>query len=167
MQKAQRSFSPHQTDPHKLLAKTGAGRTTEDYRNNQNVFLQGEVADSVFFIQKGRVKLTVTSEHGKEPKERDRDASARQATAGEGWRSGGMSGETFERKVTTPAEREARKTFRQVEAERATKDHERAPESRALMTISSSPNPQRPRRGCSVLDYVLIGVVAPRAFEGS
>jgi CRP/FNR family transcriptional regulator, cyclic AMP receptor protein len=65
MQTAQRSFPPHQTDPHKLLAKTGAGRTTEDYRNNQNVFLQGEVADSVFFIQKGRVKLTVTSEHGK------------------------------------------------------------------------------------------------------
>jgi CRP/FNR family transcriptional regulator, cyclic AMP receptor protein len=39
---------------------------TEDYRNNQNVFLQGEVADSVFFIQTGRIKLTVTSEQGKE-----------------------------------------------------------------------------------------------------
>src|SRR5471032_1778066 len=65
MRKAQRAFSPHRTDPHKLLAKTGTGRTTEDYRNHQNVFLQGEVADSVFFIQKGRVKLTVTSEHGK------------------------------------------------------------------------------------------------------
>jgi F0F1-type ATP synthase epsilon subunit len=37
-----------------------------------------------------------------------------------------MSGETFERKVTTPAEREARKAFRQVEAEKATKDHKRA-----------------------------------------
>jgi CRP/FNR family cyclic AMP-dependent transcriptional regulator len=66
MQKAQRAFSPHRTDPRKLLAKTGTGRTTEDYRNNQVVFLQGEVANSVFFIQKGRVKLTVTSEHGKE-----------------------------------------------------------------------------------------------------
>jgi CRP/FNR family transcriptional regulator, cyclic AMP receptor protein len=66
MQKAQRAFSPHRTDPHQLLAKTGTGRTTEDYRNNQNVFLQGEVADSVFFIQTDRVKLTVTSEHGKE-----------------------------------------------------------------------------------------------------
>jgi CRP-like cAMP-binding protein len=66
MQKAQRAFSAHQTDPHKLLAKTGTGRTTEDYRNNQVVFLQGEVADTVFLIQKGRVKLTVTSEHGKE-----------------------------------------------------------------------------------------------------
>jgi CRP/FNR family transcriptional regulator, cyclic AMP receptor protein len=66
MQKAQRAFSAHQIDPHKLIAKTGIGRTTEDYRNNQNVFLQGEVADSVFFIQTGRVKLTVTSEQGKE-----------------------------------------------------------------------------------------------------
>jgi CRP/FNR family transcriptional regulator, cyclic AMP receptor protein len=66
MQKTQRAFSAQQTDPHKLIAKTGIGSTTEDYRNNQNVFLQGEVADSVFFIQKGRVKLTVTSEHGKE-----------------------------------------------------------------------------------------------------
>ena len=66
MQKAQRAFSSHRTDPHKMLAKTGTGRTTEDYRNNQVVFLQGEVADSVFFIQTGRVKLTVRSEHGKE-----------------------------------------------------------------------------------------------------
>jgi CRP/FNR family transcriptional regulator, cyclic AMP receptor protein len=66
MRKAQQAFSLHRTEPHQLLAKTGTGRTTEDYRNNQNVFLQGEVADSVFFIQTGRVKLTVTSEHGKE-----------------------------------------------------------------------------------------------------
>jgi hypothetical protein len=33
-----------------------------------------------------------------------------------------MSDETFERKVTTPAEREARKAFRQVEAEKAIRD---------------------------------------------
>jgi hypothetical protein len=37
-----------------------------------------------------------------------------------------MSDETFERKVTTPAEREARKAFRQVEAAKAMTDHERA-----------------------------------------
>jgi hypothetical protein len=54
-----------------------------------------------------------------------------------------MSGETFERKVTTPAEREARKTFRQVEAERATKDHERALESRLLITITVKPEPAK------------------------
>jgi CRP/FNR family transcriptional regulator, cyclic AMP receptor protein len=53
-------------DPHKLLARDGIGITTEDYRSGQNVFSQGDVADSVFYIQKGRVKLTVTSELGKE-----------------------------------------------------------------------------------------------------
>jgi CRP/FNR family cyclic AMP-dependent transcriptional regulator len=67
MRKAQPTFRPNANDPQKLLlAQTGIGRTTEDYRNNQNVFFQGEVADSVFFIQKGRVKLAVTSDRGKE-----------------------------------------------------------------------------------------------------
>ena len=37
-----------------------------------------------------------------------------------------MSDETFERKVTTPAEREARKVFKQVEAAKAMTDHEKA-----------------------------------------
>jgi CRP-like cAMP-binding protein len=66
MQKAQPTFWPNANDPHKLLAQTGTGRATEDYRNNQNIFIQGEVARSVFFIQTGRVKLTVMSDHGKE-----------------------------------------------------------------------------------------------------
>jgi CRP-like cAMP-binding protein len=66
LQKAQLTFRPHQNDPHKLLAQTGAGRATEDYPNDQHIFVQGEVAASVFFIQKGRVKITVTSEHGKD-----------------------------------------------------------------------------------------------------
>jgi hypothetical protein len=35
-----------------------------------------------------------------------------------------MSDETFERKVITPAEREARKAFRQVDAEKAMTEHE-------------------------------------------
>jgi CRP-like cAMP-binding protein len=56
----------HQPDPHELLALTGSGRTTEDYRNGRAIFNQGEAADTVFFIQKGRVKITATSELGKE-----------------------------------------------------------------------------------------------------
>jgi CRP/FNR family cyclic AMP-dependent transcriptional regulator len=36
-----------------------------DYRRNQNIFVQGEAAEAVFFIQKGSVKLTVVSTHGK------------------------------------------------------------------------------------------------------
>jgi len=66
MQKPQLTPSPNKNDPHKLLAQYGAGRTTADYRKNQNIFVQGQVADTVFFIQKGRVKVTVMSEHGKE-----------------------------------------------------------------------------------------------------
>jgi CRP/FNR family transcriptional regulator, cyclic AMP receptor protein len=49
-----------------FLAKVGAGKTILEYRKNQVIFAQGEVANSVFYIQKGRVKLTVISEQGKE-----------------------------------------------------------------------------------------------------
>jgi CRP/FNR family transcriptional regulator, cyclic AMP receptor protein len=66
MKKAQPTFRPRRNDAHGLLAQIGTGSATEDYRNNQYIFVQGELADSVFFIQQGRVKLTVTSEHGKE-----------------------------------------------------------------------------------------------------
>ena len=66
MAQAQPTFWPREIDPHKPLAQTGAGRTTQDYRTNQEVYSQGEVADSVLFIQQGRVKLTVTSEYGKD-----------------------------------------------------------------------------------------------------
>jgi CRP/FNR family cyclic AMP-dependent transcriptional regulator len=44
----------------------GSGKTILKFHSNQNVFAQGEAADTVFYIQKGRVKLTVVSEHGKE-----------------------------------------------------------------------------------------------------
>jgi len=66
MQKPQPIPWPNQNDPDKLLAKYGAGRTTADYQKNQSTFVQGEVANTVFFIQKGRVKVTVMSEHGTE-----------------------------------------------------------------------------------------------------
>jgi CRP-like cAMP-binding protein len=53
-------------DPKAFLAKVGTGRTILQFRKNQTVFVQGEEADSVFYIQRGRVKLTVLSEQGKE-----------------------------------------------------------------------------------------------------
>jgi CRP/FNR family cyclic AMP-dependent transcriptional regulator len=53
-------------DAKKFLAKVGAGKTISEYLDGQTVFSQGEVADAVFYIQKGKVKLTVTSERGKE-----------------------------------------------------------------------------------------------------
>jgi CRP/FNR family cyclic AMP-dependent transcriptional regulator len=53
-------------DPKALLAKVGAGKKILQFHKNQNVFAQGEVADTVFYLQKGRVKLTVLSAQGKE-----------------------------------------------------------------------------------------------------
>jgi CRP/FNR family transcriptional regulator, cyclic AMP receptor protein len=49
-----------------FLATANGGRTISTYRANQTIFSQGESADSVFYIQKGKVKLTVLSEQGKE-----------------------------------------------------------------------------------------------------
>jgi CRP/FNR family transcriptional regulator, cyclic AMP receptor protein len=49
-----------------FLAKVGEGKTITEYRKDQVVFSQGEVADAVFYIQSGKVKLTVISEQGKE-----------------------------------------------------------------------------------------------------
>jgi CRP-like cAMP-binding protein len=44
----------------------GTGKTVHQYRDKQAVFSQGDPADAVFYIQKGRVKLTVVSKRGKE-----------------------------------------------------------------------------------------------------
>ncbi len=53
-------------DPKAFLAKVGAGKTILNIKKNQHVFEQGDVADTVFYIQKGSVKLTVLSDQGKE-----------------------------------------------------------------------------------------------------
>jgi CRP/FNR family cyclic AMP-dependent transcriptional regulator len=53
-------------DPKKFLAKVGVGKTILEFQKNQHVFEQGDIADTVFYIQKGKVKLTVVSEQGKE-----------------------------------------------------------------------------------------------------
>lgn len=53
-------------DPKSFLATVGEGRSIGKYRKNHVVFSQGEAADAVFHIQKGKVKITVVSEQGKE-----------------------------------------------------------------------------------------------------
>jgi CRP/FNR family transcriptional regulator, cyclic AMP receptor protein len=53
-------------DPESFLAKVGDGRTMAKYRRNEVVFAQGDLADAVFYIQKGKAKLTVVSDRGKE-----------------------------------------------------------------------------------------------------
>src|SRR4029434_8885261 len=53
-------------DPKSVIAKIGEGRTISKYRKDQIVFSQGDLADAVFYIQKGKVKVTVVSDQGKE-----------------------------------------------------------------------------------------------------
>jgi CRP-like cAMP-binding protein len=53
-------------DPRAFLSKVNGGRTITDYRKDEIVFSQGGVADAVFYIQKGKIKLSVISERGKE-----------------------------------------------------------------------------------------------------
>jgi CRP/FNR family cyclic AMP-dependent transcriptional regulator len=53
-------------DPKVFLAKVNGGRSVADYRKRQIVYTQGELADSVFYIQSGKVRKTVISEQGKE-----------------------------------------------------------------------------------------------------
>ena len=53
-------------NPREFLAKVGTGRSIGTYRKGYAIFSQGEPADAVFYIQKGKVKITVVSEQGKE-----------------------------------------------------------------------------------------------------
>jgi CRP/FNR family transcriptional regulator, cyclic AMP receptor protein len=53
-------------DPLAFLAKVGTGKTISVYRKDQIIFSQGEVADTIFYIQKGGVKVVVLSDQGKE-----------------------------------------------------------------------------------------------------
>ena len=53
-------------DPKQFLAKVGEGKTIAKYHKDQVVFSQGQVADAVFYVQQGKIKLTVVSEQGRE-----------------------------------------------------------------------------------------------------
>jgi CRP-like cAMP-binding protein len=52
-------------DAQALLTAIPEGRTTREYQKSQAVFSQGDPADAVFFVQRGKVKLTVLSKQGK------------------------------------------------------------------------------------------------------
>jgi CRP-like cAMP-binding protein len=52
-------------DPEAFLATVGHGRTVTGYRRDSVIFRQGAPADAVHYIQTGQVKISVTSEHGK------------------------------------------------------------------------------------------------------
>ena len=53
-------------DARTFLAKAGKGRSIVKCRKHQVVFAQGDPADAVFFVQKGKLKVTVVSGRGKE-----------------------------------------------------------------------------------------------------
>lgn len=55
-----------QFDGQVLLTKVDGGKRTARYGPRKAIFRQGDVADSIFFIEKGKVKLTVLSQRGKE-----------------------------------------------------------------------------------------------------
>ena len=48
-----------------FLKKIGSQRTSREYRNKQPIFSQGDVADAMFYVETGNVKLTVLSKRGK------------------------------------------------------------------------------------------------------
>lgn len=53
-------------DPSCLMSKVGAGKSRHEYKTDEAVFTQGDPANAVFYIQSGKVKLTVVSKAGKE-----------------------------------------------------------------------------------------------------
>ena len=53
-------------DPGKFLSTIGEGRRTLVFGKKQTIFAQGDTTDAVFYIQKGKIKLTVISGNGKE-----------------------------------------------------------------------------------------------------
>jgi CRP/FNR family cyclic AMP-dependent transcriptional regulator len=48
-----------------FLEKIASRRTSREYRNKESIFSQGDVADAMFYVEAGNVKLTVLSKRGK------------------------------------------------------------------------------------------------------
>lgn len=57
---------PKGFDSKRFLARVGSGRTVARFLPGNRIFAQGDIANAVFYIQEGRVKLTVVSRQGKE-----------------------------------------------------------------------------------------------------
>jgi CRP/FNR family transcriptional regulator, cyclic AMP receptor protein len=81
-----------------FLAKVGVGKTIHDFEKDQNIFQQGDVADTVYYIQKGKIKLTVLSKHEKE-------AVVGILGPGQFFGEGCMNGHTLRISTTTALER--------------------------------------------------------------
>ncbi len=53
-------------DAQASLAKVGVGKTILEFEKNKNIFEQGDLAETVYYLQSGKVKVTVLSDQGKE-----------------------------------------------------------------------------------------------------
>ena len=53
-------------DPEAFLAQTGVGRTVLSLKKNEAAYAQGDASDAIFYVQKGQLRVTVTSADGKE-----------------------------------------------------------------------------------------------------
>ena len=62
----ERKIVPKRFNPAEFLARSGLGKTLLELKKKQALFSQGDAADSIFFVQDGRLKLTVVSKSGKE-----------------------------------------------------------------------------------------------------
>jgi CRP/FNR family cyclic AMP-dependent transcriptional regulator len=73
-------------DPRQFLATIGEGRKVLTVPKKQTIFTQGDAADTVFYIQQGKVRLTVVSKIGKE-------ATLGILSEGEFFGEGGLAGQ--------------------------------------------------------------------------
>ena len=53
-------------DPRALLSRLSVGKSSRVYLVDETIFSQGDPADAAFYVQSGKVKLTVVSKTGKE-----------------------------------------------------------------------------------------------------
>ncbi|MGA7969699.1 MAG: Crp/Fnr family transcriptional regulator [Terriglobales bacterium] len=73
-------------NPQKFLATIGTGRKAVNFHKKQAIFVQGDAADTVFYIKDGKVRLSVVSKAGKE-------ATLGILTEGEFFGEGGLAGQ--------------------------------------------------------------------------
>ena len=78
----------HDFDPRKFLATIGEGRKVVAFPKKQTIFTQGDKADAVFYIQEGKIRLTVVSKVGKE-------ATLGILSEGEFFGEGSLAGQTL------------------------------------------------------------------------
>lgn len=81
-------------DPQVYLESVGASKTITSFRKRQALFSQGDAADTVMYIQKGSVKLTVVNENGKE-------AVVAIFGSGDFFGEGGLAGQTVRMATAT------------------------------------------------------------------